>query len=136
VEIVSASLIELPLFLAYMATAVVLTLVYTVIYMWVTPHSEIALIRQNNVAASLAFTGSLVGFSLPLASAMSSSAALVDVVVWGLVALVVQIAIFFLVCLPMPKISKRIEDGEIAAGLWLGAASLTGGILNAASMTS
>lgn len=135
-EIVSASLIELPLFLAYMATAVVLTLVYTVIYMWVTPHSEIALIRQNNVAASLAFTGSLVGFSLPLASAMSSSAALVDVVVWGLVALVVQIAIFFLVCLPMPKISKRIEDGEIAAGLWLGAASLTGGILNAASMTS
>lgn len=119
-----------------MATAVVLTLIYTVIYMWVTPHPEIKLIRENNMAASLAFTGSLVGFSLPLASAMNSSAALLDVVIWGLIAIVVQIAIFFLICLPMPKISKRIEDGEMASGLWLGAASLTGGILNAASMTS
>jgi len=52
------------------------------------------------------------------------------------IALVVQIAIFFLVRLPIPKISERIEKGETASGLWLGAASLAGGVLNAASMTS
>ncbi len=135
-EIIGASLNGLPWFLAYMATAVVLTLIYMVIYMWVTPHQEIKLIRENNMAASLACVGSLIGFCLPLASAIAQSVALVDCVVWGVVALVVQIAIFFLVRLPIPKISERIENGETASGLWLGAASLAGGILNAASMTS
>jgi len=135
-EIVGASLSGLPWFLAYMATAVVLTLVYVVIYMWVTPHPEIKLIRENNLAASLAFAGSLVGFCLPLASAIANSMSLVDCVVWGAIALVVQIAIFFFVRLPIPKISERIENGEVASGLWLGTASLAGGILNAASMTS
>lgn len=134
-EIVGASLSELPWFIAYMATAMVLTLIYVVVYMWVTPHPEIKLIRENNLAASLAFAGSLVGFSLPLASAIANSGALVDTVIWGLIAIVVQITVFYLVRLPIPKISERIENGEVASGLWLGAASLAGGILNAASMT-
>ena len=135
-ELISASLDGLPWFLAYMATAVVMTLVYVVIYMWVTPHPEIALIRENNMAASLAFGGSLIGFCLPLASAMANSVALADCVVWGVVALIVQILIFYLVRLPVPKISERIEKGESASGLWLGATSLAGGILNAAAMTN
>ncbi len=119
-----------------MATTAVLTLIYVVIYMWVTPHPEIKLIRENNLAAALAFGGSLIGFSLPLASATANSVALVDCIIWGLIAIAVQIAVFYLVRLPIPKISERIENGETASGLWLGAASLTGGILNAASMTS
>ena len=135
-EIIGNSLNELPWFLAYMATAVVLTLIYLVVYMWVTPHKEIELIRENNMAASLACGGGLIGFCLPLASTIAQSDALVDCVVWGMVALVVQVAIFFLVRLPVPRISERIEKGETASGLWLGAASLAGGILNAASMTS
>ena len=135
-ELVSISLGELPWFFAYLATAVGLTLVYLIVYMWVTPHDEIKLIRENNLAASLAFGGSLVGFSLPLASAIANSDSLVDCAVWGLIALVVQIAIFFLVRLPIPKISERIEKGETASGLWLGVTSLTGGLLNAACMTN
>jgi putative membrane protein len=135
-EFLGNSLNELPWFLAFMATAMALTLFYVVIYMWVTPHDEIKLIRENNMAASLAFAGSLVGFCLPLASAIANSGALVDVAVWGVVALLVQVAVFYLVCLPIPKISERIEKGEMASGLWLGATSLTGGLLNAASMTS
>ena len=134
-ELIGASLGGLPSFLAYLATAVVLTLVYVVVYMWVTPHPEIKLILENNLAASLAFAGSLVGFSLPLASTIANSAALVDCVVWGLIAVVVQIVVFFLVRMPIPGISERIEKGETASGLWLGAASLTGGLLNAACMT-
>ena len=135
-ETIGASLNGLPWFLAYLGTAVVLTLIYMAVYMWVTPHQEIKLIRENNMAASLACAGSLIGFCLPLASAIAHSAALVDCVVWGVIALVVQIIIFFLVRLPIPRISERIEKGETASGLWLGAASLAGGILNAASMTN
>ena len=135
-EIVSSSLNELSWFLAHMATALALTLFYVVVYMWVTPHPEIKLIRENNLAASLAFAGSLIGFCMPLASAITNSVSLVDVLVWGIVALVVQIVIFFFVRVPIPKISERIENGEIASGLWLGVASSAGGLLNAASMTN
>ena len=135
-ETVGASLHELPWFLAYMGTAVALTLVYVVIYMWVTPHDEIGLIRENNAAGATAFGGSLLGFCLPLASAIANSASLVDCAVWGGIALVIQIAIFFVVRLPIPKISERIEKNEIASGVWLGGTSLAGGLLNAASMTS
>jgi len=135
-ELVGDTLNELPWFLAHMATAIALTLFYVVIYMWVTPHPEIKLIRENNMAASLAFAGSLIGFCVPLASAITNSVSLVDVAVWGVVALLVQIAIFYLVRIPIPKISERIEKNEMASGLWLGSASLAGGLLNAASMTN
>ena len=135
-EIFGTSLHELPWFLAYMGTAIALVLVYVVIYMWVTPHDEIGLIRENNAAAAIAFGGSLIGFCLPLASAIANSASLMDCVIWGGVALVVQIAIFFVVRLPVSKISERIEKNEISSGLWLGSASIAGGILNAASMTN
>ena len=135
-EIVGSSLNELSWFLAHMATALALTLFYVVIYMWATPHPEIKLIRENNTAASLAFAGSLLGFCMPLASAITNSISLADVLIWGVVALLVQVVIFYLVRLPIPKISERIENGEMASGLWLGVASSAGGLLNAASMTN
>ena len=135
-ETVGGSLNVLPWFLGYLGTALVLVLIFVVIYMWVTPHDELKLIRENNFAASAPISASGIRFSLPLASPVANSVALVDCVVWGLIALVVQIVIFFLVRLPVPKISERIEKGETASGLWLGVASLTGGLLNAACMTS
>ena len=135
-DIVQAPLNDLPLFLAYMFTSIILTLVYMVVYSWITPHPEIRLIRENNMAASTAFAGSLIGFCLPLASAMANSVSIIDCIVWGIVAIIVQVLIFFLVRLPIPKISDRIEKGELASGFWLGATSLAGGILNAASMTN
>ncbi|MEE3001010.1 MAG: DUF350 domain-containing protein [Pseudomonadota bacterium] len=134
-DFVGDALNEIPWFLTYMATAVVLTFCYVIIYIWVTPHPEIKLIRENNLAAALAFSGSLIGFCLPLASAIANSVSITDCVIWGVIALLVQIIIFYLVCLPIPGISKRIEKGEVASGIWLGVASLAGGVLNAASMT-
>lgn len=134
-EIVVTSIAGLPWFLAYLGTAVALTLVYVVVYMWVTPHPEIKLIRENNLAAALAFGGSLIGFSLPMANTVASSVSLIDSAIWGGVAIVVQIAVYYLARLPMPRISERIEKGELASGVWLGTASLSGGLLNAACMT-
>ena len=134
-DIFSTSIEGLPLFLAYLGTAAVLTGIYIVIYMWVTPHEEIRLIRENNFAAAVAFAGSLIGFSLPLANTIAGSVDLIDCAIWGLVALMVQILIYFIARIPMPKISERIEKGEMASGVWLGSASLAGGLLNAACMS-
>lgn len=123
-------------FLAYFTTASVLTIVFIAIYSTATQHNEIKLIRENSAAAAAAVSGSLIGFALPLASVMLNSLSVIDLVLWGVVAMIVQIGVYFIVRISMPRISARIELGEIAAGIWLGAASLVGGILNAASMTS
>jgi putative membrane protein len=123
-------------FLIFFVVAAVLTMVFVVVYTTVTKHNEIELIKRNSTAASIAFAGSLLGFALPLASTMISSDTVLELVLWGLVALIVQLLVYLLIRLPMPRISERIEADEVAAGIWLGACSTVAGILNAASMTN
>ncbi|HIF09750.1 MAG TPA: DUF350 domain-containing protein [Sneathiellales bacterium] len=123
-------------FLVFFVTAAVLTILFVVIYSRVTKHNEFALIKKNSLAAAVAFSGSLIGFALPLASTMINSITVLEMVLWGAVALVVQVLVYFLIRLPMPRLSERIEADEVAAGLWLGACSMVAGILNAASMTT
>ncbi len=135
-EIFNELVVDLPAFLGFFVVAAILALVYVVIYTFVTRHNEFELIKQNSVAASIAFSGSLLGFCLPVASAMLSSISILEMVVWGIVALIVQIIVYLLVRMPMPRVSERIEANELATGIWLGSASLAGGILNAASMTT
>ena len=128
-------LTELPEFLAFLVVSLTLMIVFVAVYTNVTRHNEIKLIKENSVAAAVAFSGSMIGFALPLASAMISSRTILEMIIWGVVALIVQILVYLLVRLPMPRVSQRIENNEIAAGIWLGASSLSAGILNAASMT-
>lgn len=124
-----------PLFLAYFGLSLVLTGIYVLVYTRCTPHDEMALIRANVPAASIAFAGSLIGFVLPLASVIENSINLVDMALWGAVALIVQLATFFGLRLFLPKISERIADNELASGIWLGGVSIAAGLLNAACLT-
>ncbi len=135
VEQLNRYLTDLPEFLAFFVVSLILVVVFVAVYTNVTRHSEFKLIKENSVAAAVAFSGSMIGFALPLGSAMISSRTILEMIIWGMVALIVQIVVYLLVRLPMPRVSERIENNEIAAGIWLGASSLTAGILNAASMT-
>jgi putative membrane protein len=122
-------------FALYFGTGVGLVVLYLVLYTLATAHNEFALIRQNVTAAGLALGLSLVGFALPLSSAIVRAQTLLDAVLWGLVAIAVQILVYWLVRLAIPNLSRRIATGEIAAALFLGAASLSAGVINAAAMT-
>lgn len=124
-----------PLFLAYFAIALILTSIYTFVYTRLTPHDEMALIKENKPAASIAFVGSLIGFVLPLASVIENSINLIDMALWGFVAMIVQALTFFAVRIAMPKISERIANDETAAGILLGGVSVAAGLLNAACLT-
>ena len=130
-----ASISGLDDFVAYFAMALALVAVFLTVYTWVTPHGEIALIRQGNVAAALSLSGALLGFVVPLASAIAHSVAWWDMVLWGGVALAVQLLSYFAVRLILPNLTQDISAGKIAQGLFLGTTSLAIGILNAASLT-
>lgn len=129
------SISGLPDFLLYLVTAAGLVACYLVVYCLATAHNELALIRANVPAAAVAFGLSLVSFALPLSVAIFNAQSVLDCIVWGLIALIVQVGIYWLVRFAVPDLSRRIAEGEFGAATLLGAASLAGGILNAASMT-
>jgi putative membrane protein len=129
------SISGLPAFLVYMAAGSGLVAVYLVVYISATAHREIALIRAGNGAAALALGASLLGYTLPLVVSIYNSQTILDCLIWGLVALVVQIAIYFLVRLILPDLSRRIERNEVSAAILLAAFSLAGGLIDAAAMT-
>jgi putative membrane protein len=122
-------------FLVYLAVSLVLLVVFISVYIRVTPFREIALIREGNMAAAFSLSGSLLGFIVPLASAVQHSVGLVDMAIWGLIAMLVQVAAFVVVRILIPSISTDIPANKTAAGFFLGSLSLGVGLLNAACMS-
>ncbi|WP_039911843.1 DUF350 domain-containing protein [Cellvibrio mixtus] len=134
-ETTLSSLDGLPPFLAYFAVAIVLVLIFVRLYTWVTPQDELALIRANNPAAALAFGGALIGFALPLSSAITHSLSLADCAIWGAVALIVQVLTFVVLRLSLKQLPERINNGEIATGILSAATAIAVGLINAACMS-
>ena len=122
-------------FLVYFGVAVGAEIVFIALYLAITPHKEVKLIREGNVAASVSLAGAVIGFTLPLASVIIHSVSLIDMVIWSAIALVVQVIVFFLANLVLRGLAKKIEAGNNAAGVTVAAASLAIGIVNAASMS-
>ena len=131
----AVSFLGLPAFLGYFAIAVVLLLLFGFIYTRLTAHDEFELIRHGKSAAAIALGGSLLAFALPLCSAIVHSVSLIDFLIWGVIALVIQIATFFAVRVFLTNLSQRITNNEMSAGLFVALASLSVGAINAACMT-
>ena len=122
-------------FLVYLAVSLALLAIFIAIYIRVTPYREIALIRQGNMAAAFSLSGSVLGFVIPLAAAVQHSVSLVDMLIWGVIAMAVQLLTFVAVKLMLPSITQDIPADKGAAGFFLGCMSLGVGLLNAACMS-
>lgn len=122
-------------FLLYFGVALVAEAIFVALYMAVTPHQEAALIKRGNAAAAISLGGAVLGFTLPLASVIVHSVSLLDMAAWSTVALIVQLGVYLIVDFLLRKISRHIEDGNVAAAATLATASIAIGMINAASMT-
>lgn len=90
-------------FCAYFFIGAAMVIVFLFIYSKITPHNEWQLIKNNNTAASLAFSGTLLGYVIPLSSAAINSVSIPDYFAWGGIALVIQLLIYGCVRLYMPS---------------------------------
>jgi len=122
-------------FLSYFGSAMLLLLLFGFIYTRLTAHDEFALIRHGKSAAAVALGGSLLAFALPLCSAIVHSVSITDFLIWGVIALVIQIATFFAVRVFLTNLSQRITNNEMSAGLFVALTSVSVGAINAACMT-
>jgi putative membrane protein len=122
-------------FLLYFVVAIVAEAAFIALYIRVTPHREMALIRQGNTAAAISLGGAVLGFTLPLASVIAHSVSLIDLAIWGVIALLVQLVAYLIVDVLLREVSRQIDAGNIAAATMLATGSVAIGLLNAACMT-
>lgn len=112
------------------------TVLFKVIYQAATPYHERTLIREGNAAAAITLGAALVGYVLPLASALEHTVSLPEFAAWALLAGVIQITAFTVVRLiVMRDFAERIVRGELAAATYMASVSLCVGLLNAAAMS-
>ena len=124
-----------PTTVAHLAVTLGLLGAGAVISALLTPWKEIALIREGNAAASVAFAGVLVGLAVPLAVSLSVSTSVRDIVIWGVATVVLQLLAFRIVDLLLTGLPQRIREGEISAAVLLVGAKLSTALILAAALT-
>ncbi len=129
-------LATLPAFLAYFGCALVLLALFLALYTLVTPIEEWREIRGGNAAAAVSLSGALIGFALALGSVITHSGGLLDMAVWGAIALVAQLATFFAVRVVKPDLVAQIGQRSMSHAIFVAGVSVAVGILNAACMTN
>jgi putative membrane protein len=125
----------LPLYLAYIVVSLVLLATFTIAYIQITPIHEFALIKAGNRAAALSLSGVMIGFGVVLAVTAANSVSLVDLAIWGAVALVCQILLHFAVGFFIKDFRQGIESGKDSYGIFMAALALAVAAVNAGAVT-
>jgi len=104
------------------------------IYTKVTPFHEYELLRKGNVAAATVLSGAVVALAFPLAALLATTSSYVDILVWGTVAVALQLVTVIVLSHVLRGMMGMIEAGQVAGALPIVAAQLAVGLLNAAAM--
>ena len=124
----------LPVLLLQFLTTLALLALGIGCYVALTPFREWRLIRDGNIAAGIVLAGTIVALAIPLAATLATSAFTLDIALWGLVALVLQLLTFAVVALLMRGLRGMIEAGNVPAAFVLVGIQIAVGLLNAGTM--
>ena len=125
-------------FISFFLTALALVVVFLYLYALVTPYDDYKLIfEDNNIAAALGFGGAIIGVSIPLYSALVNSVSYTDFVIWGVIAILIQLIFALVVTRISGKYSleSKISQGVVPVGILMAFLSICIGLLNAGSMS-
>ena len=123
-----------PDFLLYGGVTLGLLIAGAVVHVLLTPMKEMQLIRNGNVAAGIGVAAVIIGLAIPMAACLASAASIYDVIIWGVVAILLQLLAFRAADLSLRDLPKRIERNEIGAALVLAAVKLAAALVMAAAL--
>jgi putative membrane protein len=126
----------MPVFIVHFGTALIVLAIAVRIYIAITPHQEIKLIREGNTAAAVSLAGAIIGLALPLAFCLKGSVSLQDIVIWGSAILAIQLVTYFIVDRIIGNISENIAQQKMAPVIFLLSIKLAIAIINAAAIAS
>ena len=132
---IQSFLAGIPFLLSHFGVTVLMLVIGVFIYMWITSHDERALIREGNTAAAISLAGAILGLAIPLAFCMARSVNVYDIVIWGIVTLVIQLATFWIIDIWLRDLSKRIEEGQVGTAILLVSVKLAVASINAAAVS-
>jgi putative membrane protein len=118
-------------YLLHLLTAAAMVLAFFVIYTRITPFDEVLLVRQGNQAAAFSLGGTLVGFSITIASALLHTADYYQFLGWAAGAMLIQVLVFSIVTRALRMSKDQIEANNKAFGGLLGAIAVSVGLINA-----
>lgn len=124
-----------PVLILHFLIAVAIFAAGVAIYHLITPYHEIALIRDGNLAASISFSGAVLGLGIPIAFCLAASVSALDTLIWGVVTLAIQLACYRIADWVLRDLPKRIVDGEVGPALWLASLKLSVAAINAAAVS-
>jgi len=124
----------LPVLVLQFAVTLALLGIGVALYMAITPFHEMRLIREGNAAAGIVLGASLVALAIPLAATLATSQVTLDIVVWGVVALALQLLTFAVATLLLRGLREMIEAGNLGAAWMLAGLQLAVALLNAGAM--
>jgi putative membrane protein len=122
-------------FLLYFITSIILLVAFLAAYTLLTHIHEWRLIRSGNTAAAVALGGAMIGFALPLASAIVHSQSVTDMIITAAIALVVQLLCFAAMRLLRRDAGSALVQGDMAEGVFLASTSVVLGMLSAACLS-
>ncbi len=125
----------IPFLLTHFGVTIVMLVIGAFIYIKITSHDEMALIRDGNNAAAVSLSGAILGLAIPLAFCMANSVNVYDIVIWGLVTLVIQLVTFWIIDLWLRDLSRKIEDGQVGTAILLASVKLAVASINAAAIS-
>jgi len=124
-----------PVTLLHASVTVAILFAAAALYVMLTPHKEITLIREGNSAAAVSLAGVLVGLAVPLAVSLKASTTLIELALWGAATVLVQLLIFRIVDMVLRGLPTRIQEGEMAAAAMLVGAKLATALILAAAVS-
>ena len=125
-----------PIALAHAGVSIVLFIAAAAVYCMLTPYKDVQLIRDGNNAAALSLGGVLVSLAIPLAASLTASGSLIEVALWGVTVLAVQLLYFRLVDLALRGLPERIQEGDVSAAALLVSAKLSVAVIIAAAVAA
>ena len=124
-----------PIALLHVGAALAILILGTIVYGLLSPHREFAQVREGNAAAAVSLGGALLGLALPLAFAVAASVSALDIALWGLTSLVLQLGLFWVVDVVLTGLPQRIREGDVAAAVLLAMAKLATAAILAGAVT-
>lgn len=124
------SLNAIGLALFYIASGIGLLAIFVALYVWWTPLNEFQLMRERKTAPAIALAGAMIGFVMPVLAMMQHSANWLDFIAWSLVAMVIQLALEWVLRRRFPN---QIGSDNCAVAVFFFATSVCVGAINAYS---
>lgn len=123
-----------PEFLKQGGATLGLLIVGCTLHVLLTPMKEMKLIRDGNISAGISMAAVIVGLAIPMSACLVTAASIYDILIWGAVAILLQLLAFRVADLILHDLPKRIEQDEIGSALVLAAVKIGAAMVMAAAL--